>query len=168
MLIYSKKLVNFSKITNLSSSTIRICSLNFVSVNFQKLIFVSKIPWIAPEATHRLPIVRCADCDSPKCAHVVINKHWILFLSHHHACRTSASCQTSCFCLHIIYSLSRHHSKFGRQLQPKQTRHVFKVQIRIKFVACLLGEIEVIFQIFCSPKAKSSRHWRSVKGYLNP
>ena len=48
------------------------------------------------EATHRLPIiVKYADCDSPKCAHSIINKHWILildFLSHHHARHASASC----------------------------------------------------------------------------
>ena len=47
------------------------------------------------EAMHRLPIIKYADCESPKCAHSVINKHWILildFLSHHHACHASASC----------------------------------------------------------------------------
>ena len=44
----------------------------------------------------------------------------------------------------------------------------FKVQIRIKFLTRHSGEKKVIFQIFCSPKAKSSRNWRPGERYLNP
>ena len=109
------------------------------------------------EATHRLPIIKYADCDGPKCVRAVINQHWILFLSRRHARRASASCQTSFFCLHIIFF--RHHSKIRRQLQPKADKTFFKVQIRIKLLARHSGEKKVIFQIFCSPEAKSSRHW---------
>ena len=53
-------------------------------------------------------------------------------------------------------------------LNQKLTRHFFKLQIRIKFLARHSGEKKVIFQSFCSPEAKSSRHWRLGKRYLNP
>ena len=75
------------------------------------------------EATHRLPIVKYADCDGPKCARSAISKHWILFLSRRHARRASASCRTSFFCLYIIFL--RHHSKIRRQLQPKADKTLF-------------------------------------------
>ena len=45
----------------------------------------------------------------------------------------------------------------------KQTRHFFKVQIRVKFLARHSGDKKVVFQIFCLPEAKSSRHC-----YVNP
>ena len=118
------------------------------------------------EATHRLPIVKCADCDSPKYARAVINKHWILFLSRRHARRASASCQTS---LSVYISFSSDITVNSEDnFNQKQTRHFFKVHIRIKFLARYSGERKVIFQIFCSPEAKSSRHWRSGERYLNP
>ena len=65
-----------------------------------------------------------SDCDGPKCAHAVINKHWILFLSRRHARRASASCQTSFSCFHIVFL--RHHSKIRRQLQPKADTTLFQ------------------------------------------
>ena len=59
-------------------------------------------------------------------------------------------------------------AKSEDNFNQKQTRHFFKVQIRIKFLARHSGEKKVIFQIFCSPEAKFSQHWRLGECYLNP
>ena len=103
-------------------------------------------------AGHRLPIVKWADCDGPKCER--------------HARHTSTLCQTSFICFHIVFL--RHHSKIRRQLQLKVDKTLFKVQIRIKFLARHSSKKTVIFKIFCTPEAKSSCHWRSGERYLNP
>ena len=118
------------------------------------------------EATHRLPIVKCADYDGPKCPRAVITEHWILLLSHCHAHRASVSCQSSFFCLHIVFSDIT--AKSEDNFNQKQTRHFFKVQGRIKFLARHSGEKKNFFQILCLPEAKSSRFWRSGERYLNP
>ena len=104
------------------------------------------------EATHRLPIIKYANCDGPKCVRAVINQHWILFLSRRHARRASASCQTSFFCLHIIFF--RHHSKIRRQLQSKADKTFFKVQIRMQFLARHSGEKKSNFPNFLLARSK--------------
>ena len=104
------------------------------------------------EATHRLPIVKCADYDGPKCARAVINEHWILLLSHCHAHRASVSCQSSFFCLHIVFSDIT--AKSEDNFNQKQTRHFFKVDVRIKFLARHLGEKKSNFPNFLLARSK--------------
>ena len=77
-----------------------------------------------------------------------------------------------CFSFSVCISFSsditaKSEDNFNQNVS-KQTRHFFKVQIKIKFLGRHSGEKQVIFQIFCSSEAKSSRHWRSGERNLNP